>query len=89
MKVFLSSVIGGMEEYRAAARQAAETLGHTVVAAEDFRVSPNRNAAHCPGRPLQPNGDLGRPGGPDGEGQVKSQARSALGETPYPSGDQC
>ena len=40
MKIFLSSVISGMEEYRAAARQAAETLGHTVTAAEDFGASP-------------------------------------------------
>ena len=47
MKVFLSSVIGGMEEYRAAARQAAETLGHTVVAAKDFRVSPNSPQQVC------------------------------------------
>lgn len=40
MKIFLSSVISGMEEYRAAARQAAETLGHAVTAAEDFGASP-------------------------------------------------
>jgi hypothetical protein len=36
MKVFISSVIAGMEEYRAAAREAAENLGFTVIAAEDF-----------------------------------------------------
>ena len=36
-----------MEEYRATARQAAETLGHTVVAAEDFRVSPNSPQQVC------------------------------------------
>lgn len=47
MKVFLSSVIGGMEKYRAAAWQAAEALGHTVVAAEDFRVSPNSPQQVC------------------------------------------
>jgi hypothetical protein len=40
LKVFLSSVISGMEEYRAAARGAAETLGHTVTAAENFGASP-------------------------------------------------
>jgi hypothetical protein len=40
VKVFLSSVISGMEDYRAAARRAAETLGHTVLAAEDFGASP-------------------------------------------------
>lgn len=39
VKVFLSSVIGGMEAHRAKARQAAENLGHTVTAAEDFGVS--------------------------------------------------
>lgn len=47
MKIFLSSVIRGMEEYRAAARQAVETLGHTAVAAEDFRVSPNSPQQVC------------------------------------------
>jgi len=40
MRIFLSSVISGMEEHRAAARQGAETLGHTVTAAEDFGASP-------------------------------------------------
>jgi hypothetical protein len=40
VKVFLSSVISGMEDYRAAARRAAETLDHTVLAAEDFGASP-------------------------------------------------
>jgi hypothetical protein len=40
MKVFLSSVISGMEDYRAIARRAAETLGHTVLAAENFGASP-------------------------------------------------
>jgi Domain of unknown function (DUF4062) len=40
VRVFLSSVIGGMEEFRAAAREAAESLGHTVTAAEDFGASP-------------------------------------------------
>jgi hypothetical protein len=40
VKVFLSSVIGGMEDYRTAARHAAETLDHTVLAAEDSGASP-------------------------------------------------
>jgi hypothetical protein len=44
--------------------------------------APGRNAAHCPGRPLQRQGhpplsagDLCRPSGPDGEGQARGQAR--------------
>lgn len=49
MKVFISSVISGMEEERAAARQAAETLGHTVTAAEDFRASPQTPQQVCLG----------------------------------------
>lgn len=40
MKIFLSSVISGMEEFREAAREAAESLSHTVIAAEDFGASP-------------------------------------------------
>ena len=40
MRIFLSSVISGMETYRAAAQRAAETLGHTVTMAEDFGASP-------------------------------------------------
>jgi hypothetical protein len=46
-----------------------------------------RNAAHCPGWPLQRQehptlsaGDLGQPSGPDGEGQAEGQARKARGE---------
>jgi len=49
MKVFISSVTGGMEGYRAAARQAAEALGHTVTAAEDFRASPQSPQQVCLG----------------------------------------
>jgi hypothetical protein len=49
VKVFISSVITGMEGYRAAARQAAETLGHTVTAAEDFRASPQSPQQVCLG----------------------------------------
>jgi hypothetical protein len=49
MKVFISSVITSMEGYRAAARQAAETLGHAVSAAEDFRASPQTPQQTCLG----------------------------------------
>ena len=48
MKVFISSVIGGMEEHRAAAREAVESLGHTVIAAEDFGASPRSPQQVCP-----------------------------------------
>jgi hypothetical protein len=47
VKVFISSVIAGMEEYRAAAREAAESLGYTVVAAEDFGASPSSPQQVC------------------------------------------
>lgn len=47
MKVFISSVIAGMEEYRAAAREAAENLGYTVIAAEDFGASPSSPQQVC------------------------------------------
>lgn len=49
MKVFISSVITGMESHRTAARQAVETLGHTVIAAEDFRASPQTPQQVCLG----------------------------------------
>lgn len=47
MKVFISSVIAGMEDYRAAAREAAESLGYTVIAAEDFGASPGSPQQVC------------------------------------------
>lgn len=47
MKVFISSVIAGMEDHRAAAREAAESLGYTVIAAEDFRASPSSPQQVC------------------------------------------
>jgi Domain of unknown function (DUF4062) len=47
VKVFISSVIAGMEEYRAAAREAAESLGYTVIAAEDFGASPSSPQQVC------------------------------------------
>jgi hypothetical protein len=39
VEVFISSLIGGYERYRAAAHEAVETLGHQVVRAEDFPAS--------------------------------------------------
>jgi hypothetical protein len=39
VKVFISSVVGGMEQERAAAAAAAVTLGHQVIRAEDFGAS--------------------------------------------------
>jgi hypothetical protein len=47
VKVFISSVIASMEEYRAAAREAAESLGYTVIAAEDFGASPSSPQQVC------------------------------------------
>ncbi len=47
VKVFISSVIAGMEDYRAAAREAAESLGYTVIAAEDFGASPSSPQQVC------------------------------------------
>jgi len=49
MKIFISSVITGLEEYRAAAREAAESLRHTVIAAEDFGASPGSPQQVCLG----------------------------------------
>jgi hypothetical protein len=49
VNVFISSVIGGLEEHRAAAREAAESLGHTVIAAEDFGASPSSPQQVCLG----------------------------------------
>jgi len=47
MKVFISSLIGGYEHYRAAAREAIETLGHQVVRAEDFPASAGTPQRAC------------------------------------------
>ena len=41
MKVFISSLIGGMEPLRAAAKEAITTLRHEAVMAEDFGARPN------------------------------------------------
>ena len=40
MKVFISSVIGGMEKFRDAVAEAIETLQHVAIRAEDFNASP-------------------------------------------------
>jgi len=40
VKVFVSSVIAGYGPFRDAVRSAADTLGHTVIAAEDFPAVP-------------------------------------------------
>jgi len=47
MRIFVSSLIGGYEEYRAAAREAVETLGHQVVRAEDFPASAGTPQQAC------------------------------------------
>jgi hypothetical protein len=47
MKVFISSVISGFQDHRAAAREAAESLGHQVIAAEDFGASPSSPQQVC------------------------------------------
>lgn len=47
MKVFVSSVIRGQEEWRDAARSAIETLGLQAVMAEDFGASPNAPRTEC------------------------------------------
>lgn len=47
VKVFISSVISGLEEDRAAAREGAESLRHTVIAAEDFGASPGSPQQVC------------------------------------------
>ncbi len=49
MRVFLSSVIGGIEKYRAAAAAGIEALGHQVVRAEDFGASAGSPQAACLG----------------------------------------
>lgn len=47
MKVFISSLISGYEPYRTAVADAVETLGHTVVRAEDFSASPGTPQQAC------------------------------------------
>jgi len=47
MKIFVSSLISGYEEYRAAAQEAIETLGHQVVRAEEFPASAGTPQQAC------------------------------------------
>jgi hypothetical protein len=47
MKVFISSIISGMEPFRAAAREAIEQLGHTAVLAGDFGAQPRSPQIAC------------------------------------------
>jgi hypothetical protein len=47
MKIFISSLIGGFESFRAAARTAVKTLKHDAIMAEDFAASPNSPQIAC------------------------------------------
>lgn len=47
MKVFISSLIGGFEEFREAAREAIVTLRHEPVIAEDFGARPSSPQIAC------------------------------------------
>lgn len=47
MHVFVSSVIRGMEPFRSAAREAAETLRCTVLVSEDFGARPESSQVAC------------------------------------------
>jgi hypothetical protein len=47
MKVFISSVVTGMEEFRNAAREAVTQLGHDPVMAEDFHAKPHSPKIAC------------------------------------------
>lgn len=47
MKVFISSLIIGMEDYRAAAREAVESLGYEPVMAENFHAKPQSPQIAC------------------------------------------
>jgi hypothetical protein len=47
MKIFISSLILGMDPFRAAAREAVTTLRHEPIMAEDFGASPNSPQIAC------------------------------------------
>jgi len=49
LKVFVSSLISGFEPFRAAARDAVESLGHNAVMAEDFGAKPASPQMACLG----------------------------------------
>ncbi len=47
MRIFISSVISGMESFRDAVERAARTLGHEVLRAEDFGAQPDSPQIAC------------------------------------------
>lgn len=47
MRIFISSLIGGFEQFRAAARSAIVALRHEPVVAEDFGAQPNSPQIAC------------------------------------------
>ena len=47
MKVFISSLITGMEDYRVAAREAVQLLGHEPIMAEDLGARPQSPQIAC------------------------------------------
>lgn len=47
MKIFVSSLISGLEPFRAAVREAIKTLGHEPIMAEDFVAQPNTPQVAC------------------------------------------
>ena len=47
MKVFISSLVSGMEEFRDAAARAVRSLGHEVIRAEDFGARPDSPQIAC------------------------------------------
>jgi Domain of unknown function (DUF4062) len=47
MKVFISSLISGMERLRKAARDGVTALGHQPVMAEDFGARPHSPQVAC------------------------------------------
>ena len=47
MKVFVSSLISGLESLRAVARDAITTLRHEAIMAEDFGARPNSPQVAC------------------------------------------
>jgi hypothetical protein len=47
MKIFISSLITGMEDYRTAAKEAVEALGYKAVMAEQFTAKPQTPQVAC------------------------------------------
>ncbi|EKT4443992.1 TPA: DUF4062 domain-containing protein, partial [Stenotrophomonas maltophilia] len=47
MKVFISSLISGVEAERAAVKRAVERLGHAPIMAEDFGARPSSPQVAC------------------------------------------